>query len=182
MPTRATFHTRTTISVRLVQRGPWRPVLSIPGVVQTVYVRCMKGLCVNSGQHTGFAIKQPSSMTASCHDLTFYFEGQRCDQRHEHIPNTGALGKISEYSNAEAWIWKEATSVIDCIRRCMKHERLGISAYPIDITKIARAQKGSAPRPGRDPRAPPQKGSPCKACRGFKARNDWEHNRVIGEC
>ena len=52
----------------LYNEVPWPQVLSIPGVVQTVYDRCTKGLCVISGQYKGFAIKKPSSMTASCHD------------------------------------------------------------------------------------------------------------------
>ena len=54
--------------------------------------------------------------------------------------------------------------------------------FPIDIGKVARAQEGSTPHPGRDPRAKAPKESSCLACKHYRARDDWEHNRIIGEC
>ena len=53
--------------------------------------------------------------------------------------------------------------------------------YPVDLASVAQAQPGDALL-GRDPRAKPAKESSCPGCRHFRARNDWEHNRVIGEC
>ena len=35
--------------------------------------------------------------------------------------------------------------------------------------------------PGRDPRAKPPRDSNCPGCKHFRSRDDWEHNRVIGE-
>ena len=54
-------------------------------------------------------------------------------------------------------------------------------AFPIDLTKIAQPQNG-LPHSGRDSRAPPPKDSPCKGCKHYRSRDDWEHTRVIGEC
>ena len=58
------------------------------------------------------------------------------------------------------------------------------SCYPIDISKVARAQPGQYPagRGVRDHRAPPNKDSPCPGCRHNRSQVDWEHNRVIGQC
>ena len=55
-------------------------------------------------------------------------------------------------------------------------------AYPIDMDTVAKAQPGSAPHPGRDHRAKLPKVSPCLGCKHYRARDDWEHNRKIGEC
>ncbi len=55
-------------------------------------------------------------------------------------------------------------------------------AYPIDMDTVAKAQPGSAPHPGRDHRAKLPKDSPCLGCKHYRARDDWEHNRKIGEC
>jgi hypothetical protein len=54
-------------------------------------------------------------------------------------------------------------------------------AFPIDMATVAKAQQGSSPAPGRDPRAKLPKDSPCLGCKHYRARNDWEHNRTIGE-
>ena len=54
-------------------------------------------------------------------------------------------------------------------------------AFPIDPTGVPRATPGE-PSKGRDPRAPPPHESPCPACRCFRARNDWEHIRIVGGC
>ena len=50
------------------------------------------------------------------------------------------------------------------------------------MLKVAKPQPGSAPHSGPDHRAPPAKDSPCPGCKHMRARNDWEHTRVIGEC
>ena len=54
--------------------------------------------------------------------------------------------------------------------------------YPIDVSKVARPAPGGEPLPGRDPRAPLPKDSTCRACKHSRPRNDWEHNRIIGQC
>ena len=54
--------------------------------------------------------------------------------------------------------------------------------YPIDPRTIAKPSMDGWPSPGRDPRAKPPKESSCPSCRGFRARDDWDHNRIIGEC
>ena len=57
------------------------------------------------------------------------------------------------------------------------------NAFPIDVSKVARAQPGDAPTPGKDTRAPKMgKDTPCPGCKHSRARDDWEHNRVIGQC
>ena len=59
---------------------------------------------------------------------------------------------------------------------------VGVRAYPIDASQVARAHPGTPVR-GRDHRAPRDaRESSCPACRNYKARNDWEHTREIGEC
>eukprot|EP00974_Lingulodinium_polyedra_P082982 8036925-Lingulodinium_polyedra.AAC.1 len=50
-------------------------------------------------------------------------------------------------------------------------------AYPIDRTKVARAQPGSNPHEGRDSRAPPAKDSAYLGCKHYRARSDLEHAR-----
>ena len=77
----------------LYQETPWPHVLSLPNVVQTIYHRCMMGLRVQHGECKGYDLKKPSSTTASCPELTYYFEGKICSQQRDHIPVTGALGK-----------------------------------------------------------------------------------------
>ena len=129
-------------------------------------------------------LRSQVQLTASCSELARYFENKRCANRHEHMPNAGALGKRDIYANAEVWTWKEVEAVIDGIQLCFKlesHGRNVPSSFPVDVRKIARAQPGSAPHPGRDHGAPAPQVSPCKACRGFEARSDWEHSRLIGE-
>ena len=54
--------------------------------------------------------------------------------------------------------------------------------YPIDITKIAQPTEEGKPFHGRDPRAPRPKDSPCLGCRNYRARDDWDHSRIVGEC
>jgi hypothetical protein len=54
-------------------------------------------------------------------------------------------------------------------------------AFPIDVSRVAKAQPG-VPVPGRDPRAKPPGESNCPGCKHYRSRDDWEHNRVIGEC
>ncbi len=54
--------------------------------------------------------------------------------------------------------------------------------FPFDISTVANAQPGSAPHPGRDQCAKLPKDSTCPGCTHYRARDDWEHNRIIGEC
>ena len=63
----------------------------------------------------------------------------------------------------------------------MKHLGDHAHVYPIDPSSVAQAQPGEA-LPGRDPRAKPVNVSACPGCRHFRTRDDWEHNREIGEC
>ena len=56
-----------------------------------------------------------------------------------------------------------------------------IQSYPVDASKVARAQPGGAGR-GPDPAAPTAKASTCPGCRHSRARDDWEHTREIGQC
>ena len=58
-----------------------------------------------------------------------------------------------------------------------------IQAFPIDLSKVAKAKPGSLPAPGPDPRAPKDpKESKCPGCRQYRGRSDWEHSREIGQC
>lgn len=52
-----------------------------------------------------------------------------------------------------------------------------IQAYPINESKIATAQPGSGPHPGRDSPAPNPKESTCPGCKHVRARSDWTHSR-----
>ena len=55
-------------------------------------------------------------------------------------------------------------------------------SYFVDVSKVAKAQRGSTPAPGVDPRAPLKKDSTCPGCKHFRARSDWEHTREVGQC
>ena len=124
-------------------------------------------------------------MTASCPELVHYFRNLKCNDRHEHLPDGFALGRGYIYSLAEAWTWQEASKVADGMVLMINAEAYGTNlphAYPIDIRKVAPAQKGIEPHPGRDFRALAPRYSRCRGFRSFRARNDWGHNRVIGEC
>ena len=57
-----------------------------------------------------------------------------------------------------------------------------IQAFPIDVSKVAKAQPGSAPHPGPDHRAPKISECKCPGCKHMRARNDWAHTREIGQC
>ena len=57
-----------------------------------------------------------------------------------------------------------------------------LQAFPIDRTRVAKAQTGSNPHTGRDSRAKDSKESECPGCKRNRARNDWEHTREIGQC
>ena len=56
-----------------------------------------------------------------------------------------------------------------------------IQSYPVDASKVARAQPGGAGY-GPDSRAPAAKDSTCPGCRHFRSKDDWEHTREIGQC
>ena len=55
---------------------------------------------------------------------------------------------------------------------CMMVECGPLNLYPVDVSKVAKAQTGSTPAPGRDPRAAPPATSTCKGCRHYRPRND----------
>ena len=57
-----------------------------------------------------------------------------------------------------------------------------VQCYPIDATKVAKAQPGSTPAHGPDPRAADRKDTTCPGCKHARARDDWEHTREIGQC
>ena len=64
----------------------------------------------------------------------------------------------------------------ECMRRQFKEK---VQSFPIDITKVAKAQTGSTPARGPDPRAAKTSETACPGCRHARARNDWEHTREI---
>ena len=66
-----------------------------------------------------------------------------------------------------------------CLKAEFKHR---VQCYPIDVSKVARAQPGSAPHKGIDDRACAPKDSSCPGCKHYRARDDWEHTREIGQC
>ena len=58
-------------------------------------------------------------------------------------------------------------------------------AYPVfpGADKVAKADTTEEPLVvGVDNRAPPKAESLCDGCRHSRAKDDWEHNRKIGEC
>ena len=96
-------------------------------------------------------------MTASDYALVVPFAHNKCTGQHQHIPDPRALGKREVYADAETWAWKEASKVVDGILNVIAQGKRGNQiphAYPSDISKIAKAQPGSHPAPGRDYRAP----------------------------
>ena len=58
---------------------------------------------------------------------------------------------------------------------------IGVTAYPIDPSRVAQPQEGT-PAPGRHKDAPEPRASLCPSCRNYRPRDDWEHDRVIGQC
>ena len=56
--------------------------------------------------------------------------------------------------------------------------------YPIDPAHCAPpAEPWEPPVPGRDRRAPKDpSSSTCPGCKYYRARDDWEHSREIGQC
>ena len=66
--------------------------------------------------------------------------------------------------------------------QCLRlHFGSRIQSYPVDISKVARAQPGG-PGIGPDPAAPAAKTSKCPGCRRSRSKDDWEHTREIGQC
>ena len=59
-----------------------------------------------------------------------------------------------------------------------------VPLYPVfdPLVPVARAQLGGEPQPGVDPRAASRSSTTCQGCRHRRARIDWTHNRVIGQC
>ena len=64
----------------------------------------------------------------------------------------------------------------------LAQHRARVQAYPIDPDKVAKAQPGSTPAHGPDPRAADRKATTCPGCQHGRARNDWEHTREVGQC
>ena len=57
-----------------------------------------------------------------------------------------------------------------------------VQTYPVDLSKVARAQPGGTPS-GPDSRASKRpQDCRCPGCRAYKAKRDWAHTRIIGEC
>ena len=63
---------------------------------------------------------------------------------------------------------------------CLALEFSNIQVFPVNLSKVAKPALGGTPAKGRDPRAPMGINSKCKGCKHSRARDDWEHNRVIG--
>ena len=165
--------------------GVWPEVFTWPTVEQVTYDRCRCGLKVSTGEHKGLYIRKPSTMTVSCRELGDPFRGLTCDHTHEHLQG---IGHNKEHSDAQEWTDQEADRVVQGCVNVRKRHLSGKSTstyhlyYPIDRATIARATPGGVPTRSRDPNAPEPKGSPCLGCRHYRARNDPEHNRKVGEC
>ena len=148
--------------------SPWPAILSQPGIVQQTYDRCMCDLKDASGHF----IQKQAVLTATHPDLVQPFANLFCKENHEHVQ----LGQAELF-----WTAQEAEKIIDGL------ELLGsapstVTAYPIDLSKVAKSQQGGASTRGPDPRAPPFDQSSCKGCNKSRARNNWEHTREIGQC
>ena len=102
----------------LYQEPPWPSVLKDDRVVQMVYDRCMCGLR-ETGRSNGFAIKKPSSMTASCLELVWPFRNCRCNGRHTHAKMDGNGHQLSR---SQVWAWNEAGKVVKGIELLLEAE------------------------------------------------------------
>lgn len=167
----------------LYQEGCWPEVLSHPTVRQVPYDRCQLNLKVKAGPNKGLHIRKPSTMTVSCDELAEPFANLKCPGRHQHLQG---LSHAAEHSAAQVWTWDEANRVADgiqAVKRRHDNGRMTQRAFPISRENIARAQTGSGPAAGVDPRAPEdRKLSTCPGCKHYRARADPEHTRVIGQC
>ena len=130
-------------------------------------------------------------MTTSCPELATPFADLLCDgSTHAHFP-----GEIPE--SLCLWSWGEANRVmIGCSEVQARHDR-GHSiyysddvdvttAYPVsekfDRSQVKPANTTESPVKGADHRAPKKSESACPGCHNFRARDDWTHNREIGQC
>ena len=162
----------------LYEETPWPQVLRHDRVAQVVYDRCQCGLKADCGPNKGLAIKKPSSMTGSDSELLDPFRGLRCQHRHQHAPTKGS-GKM--LSNAQVWTWQEADRIIWGITNLKKRiEQQRHKAYPINF-EVKHATPGT-PERKPDSRACDPTVSTCPGCKGRRKRNDFTHNRVIGQC
>ncbi len=116
---------------------------------------------------------------SSCPELLHSFH---CEHPWGHIP-TKPRGQ--DAYNSSYWTRKEVAKLLDgvlAMEMADVGQRAVQFAYPqFDRSSTARAQPG-VPVRGRHPQAPPRKLTTCPGCRHFRARDDWEHNRVIGDC
>ena len=125
-------------------------------------------------------------MTVSCPELSHPFEQLTCDRSHQHI---SVYEPLQVYNT---WTYLEATRVGNGCEEVMMRNQRGYSLHePFDVVsygvfpgadKVAKADPSEQPVAGNDRRAPPKHQSPCPGCRHFRSRDDWEHNRVIGQC
>ena len=196
----------------LYREAPWDEVMKYWNVVQVLYHRCRAGLKVVSGPNKGLYMKKPSTMTVSCAELGKPFTGLICDGRHEHLEGDGhptelaeaqvwtwdeatrVMDGVTELKAASKRGYSLYESYFDVCRG------LDISCYPVekrevkgtteippfDRSKISPANESETPKKGKDLRAvekyPEPASSPCAGCRWRRPRDDWSHNRTIGEC
>ena len=155
------------VSSLLYLQTPWPQVLSDPRVSQCRFDRCMLGL----------PSKAPSTITASHPSLLFPFRNRCCEGKHVH----------TSVATSHWWTWFEASYVMAGISHLFGTLVDTEVAYP---RVSAEQQTDNDPPPaapaarprGRDHRAQPMGESDCLGCRRRRARDDPEHNRVVGQC
>ena len=163
---------------------PWPQLLRDPSVAQVYYHRCMCDLRVTGGSQTGSYCKMAQSVVVSCPELGIPFTNRLCNNNHKHAYFNDDL----RFPNLLKLTHVEASLITDGIREVRERNKRGSSfhstqAYPVfDPTTVARADTSEAPATGDDHRAPKRVGSPCTGCKNMRARDDWTHNRKIGEC
>ena len=135
------------------------------------------------GQYKGLYHKKPTTMTVSCAELGRPFTNLLCDGSHQHLQGDGHPKELAE---SQTWTWTESRKICDGIAEVRARRKRGYSLYEVyavfDATKVAPANTTEQPKRGNDHRAPPKKDSPCSGCKHMRPRNDWTHNRIIGEC
>ena len=168
----------------LYEEEPWPHIMQDDRVAQQPYDICMCGLKVGTGPYGGMATRKRSTMTASSSELIWPFRSLRCHGRHEHFLTEGHSAQLR---NALVWTWDEARRALEGIRLAWEAHGEGHSVVPLypvfdPMVPVARAQPGGEPQPGVDPRAASRSSITGQGCRHRRARNDWAHNRVIGQC
>lgn len=66
--------------------------------------------------------------------------------------------------------------------QCLMFEFHRLQDYPVESASVARAAAGGHPAPGRNGRAPLARNSARPGCKHLRTRNDWERNRIAGQC